>query len=95
MTENSAEPAPVSSYIWVWLALLALLALTLGSSYVPLHGLNATLNLVIACAKAALVAVFFMRLRVSDPIVRLTALAGLLWSLILIGLSLTDFLTRS
>jgi cytochrome c oxidase subunit IV len=47
-----------------------------------------------ACVKAALVAVFFMRLRWSHPLIRLVAAAGVIWLLILIGLSLTDVLTR-
>jgi cytochrome c oxidase subunit 4 len=78
----------------VWAALLALLALTLGSSYVPLAGFNMTVNLAVACAKATLVALFFMKLRASDALVRFAAGIGVVWFLILVGLSLTDFLTR-
>jgi caa(3)-type oxidase subunit IV len=50
--------------------------------------------MVIACAKAALVAVFFMRLRSSDALTRLAVAAAVLWILILITLGLTDVLTR-
>jgi len=50
--------------------------------------------MVIACAKAALVAVFFTRLRSSDALTRLAAAAAVLWILILITLGLTDVLTR-
>jgi cytochrome c oxidase subunit 4 len=81
-------------YLGVWLALLVLLALTIGSSYVPLGGLNTTVNLAVACAKATLVALFFMKLRASDALVRFAAGIGLVWFLILVGLSLTDFLAR-
>ncbi|HEX6506821.1 MAG TPA: cytochrome C oxidase subunit IV family protein [Chloroflexota bacterium] len=80
--------------VLVWLALLVLLALTVGSSYVPLHGWNATINIAIAAVKAALVAIFFMRLRASGALVRLIAASGVIWALILIGLSLVDELTR-
>ena len=97
------NPAPSSSrhlpairtYVLVWVALMVLLGLTLGSSFVPLHGFNATTNLLIAVAKAALVAVFFMRLRSSAALIRLAAMVGVIWALILIGLSLVDELTRS
>ena len=91
---DSRAVKPLSTYVLVWLSLLVLLALTLSSSYIPLHGFNAAVNLVIACAKAALVAVFFMRLRWSHALIRLVAAAGVIWLLILIGLSLTDVLTR-
>jgi cytochrome c oxidase subunit 4 len=83
-----------STYVGVWLALLALLALTLGSSYVPLHGFNAAVNVAISCVKAALVAFFFMKLRSSDSVVRFAAGIGVVWFLILLGLSLTDVSTR-
>ena len=83
-----------ASYVKVWAALMALLALTLASSYVRLAGFNTAANLGIAALKAALVAFFFMRLRSSGALVRLAAAIGLIWFLILLGLSLTDFLAR-
>jgi cytochrome c oxidase subunit 4 len=86
--------ASLRAYIGTWAALMVLFALTLGSSFVPLHGFNAIVNVVIAIAKAALVAVIFMKLRTGTALVRLVALAGVAWLLILIGLSLTDFLSR-
>jgi cytochrome c oxidase subunit IV len=85
----------VQTYVWVWIGLMILLGLTLGSSFVSLHGFNAATNLLIAVAKAALVAVYFMRLRSSDALIRLAAVVGVVWALILIGLSLVDELTRS
>jgi cytochrome c oxidase subunit 4 len=88
------KPAPVATYLRVWVALMGLLALSLGSSYMPLRGFNTFLNVAIACAKAALVALFFMRLRSSDALVRLAAGIGVAWFLILVGLSLTDFLAQ-
>ncbi len=81
--------------IAVWGGLMLLFAVTLGSSYVPLGGFNSALNFIIAFAKAGLIAVFYMRLRSSDVIVRLAAAAGVVWVAILMGLSLVDVLTRS
>lgn len=78
----------------VWVALLALLALTTASSFLPLRGWNFAINMAIACAKASLVAWVFMKLRTSAPLVRLVAAAAIVWIAILIGLSLTDLLTR-
>ena len=88
------KAASLGVYIGTWLGLMALFALTLASSFIPLHGFNTAVNVAIAAAKAALVALIFMRLRTSSALVRLAALAGLLWLLILIGLSFTDVLTR-
>ncbi len=85
------DPA-VRTHVVAWLALLALLALTLGSAYVPLHGFNTAINLGIACAKASIVAIFFMRLRSAGTLVRLAAAIGAVWLALLIGLGLTDFL---
>ena len=87
-------PASLRTYIGTWIALMVLLALTLGSSFVPLHGFNTTVNVAIALVKATLVAGVFMRLRTSSALVRLAALAGVMWLLILIGLSFTDLLIR-
>jgi cytochrome c oxidase subunit 4 len=94
-TRTQPAPPSLSTYLWVWGALLALLALTVGSSYVPLHGFNAAANVLIAAAKAGLVALFFMRLRTSDGLVRLAAVTGVIWALILTSLSLLDVLTRT
>ena len=84
----------VRVYLGVWAALMALLALTVASSFVHLHGFNAAANLSIAGLKALLVATFFMHLRERPALVRLAALIGVAWFLILVGLSLSDVLTR-
>ena len=86
--------ASLRTYFGTWLALMGLFALTLASSFVPLGGFNTALNVAIAVAKAGLVAVIFMKLRMSSALVRLAAVAGVAWLMILIGLSLTDVLSR-
>jgi cytochrome c oxidase subunit 4 len=80
--------------VLTWLALLALLALTTASAFVPLHGFNVVVNLGIAFAKAALVVVVFMHLPRGTPMIRIFALAGVLWLCLLVALSLTDFAAR-
>ena len=78
----------------VWLALLALLALTCASAFIPLRGFNMAANLVIAALKALVVAVFFMRLGSASVPVRIVAIAGFVWLFFLFVLSLNDFATR-
>ncbi len=82
------------AYIVTWLALLALLALTTASAFVPLRGFNVVVNLGIALAKAALVVIVFMHLRRGTPMIRIVALAGVMWLCFLVVLSLTDFAAR-
>src|SRR5436190_24368246 len=94
-TGRRSEALSLRAHIGVWLGLLALLLLTLGSAYVQLGWANGALNLGIAAIKALLVMAFFMRLRSSRPVLRLVAGAGFFWLLILAGLALADFLART
>ncbi|MBM3789891.1 MAG: oxidase [Acidobacteria bacterium] len=84
----------VRTYIVIFLALLALTFVTTEIAFVDLGPLNIVVALVIALCKAALVVLFFMHVRWSRPIVWLNVLAGLMWLVILLGLILTDFLSR-
>ncbi len=74
--------------------LLTLLALTVLFNRLPLGPLSLVVAMFIAATKATLVAVVFMHLRTSSPVMRLFSVAGLLWLTILIGLTLSDYLTR-
>ncbi|QKC83600.1 cytochrome C oxidase subunit IV family protein [Mesorhizobium sp. NZP2077] len=68
--------------------LLALLGLTVGSSFLDLGGLNSALNLVIAAGKAAIIAVLFMQLTGEGILPRLAVAATGLWLAVLFGLTL-------
>ena len=85
----------MTGHLLVWVALVGLLTLTVASSFFPLQGWNSTLNLVIAAAKAALVAWVFMHLRSGTSLVRLVAAAAIIWVVLLLALSLTDLLFRA
>jgi cytochrome c oxidase subunit 4 len=80
--------------VLVWIALMVLLAATTGSALVPLGAANTILNLVIAIAKTALVALFFMHMRHSISLLRLIAIVGLVTLSLLFILSGADFITR-
>lgn len=82
------------TYVAIWAVLLLLLATTLGSAYVRLGTGNLVVNVTIAVAKALLVAIFFMRLRTARIVNGLAVGAAILMLTILIGLTLTDYLTR-
>jgi cytochrome c oxidase subunit 4 len=78
----------------VWFALLILLTATVGSAYIPLGAFNTVINMLIAAAKVALILLFFMKLRSSSPMIRLTSLAGLFWLTFMFALTAGDYLTR-
>jgi cytochrome c oxidase subunit 4 len=86
---------PPLPLVFAWLALTALLALTVTMSYVPLGTGNAVVALSIAFLKAGIVAAVFMELRHRGPRTFIFAGSGLFWLGILLWLALMDFLTRT
>ena len=85
----------MASLVYVFLALLGLLALSVGAALMPLGPLGVVANVTIAAVKAVLVMVFFMKLRTDSPLLRIVAVIGFAWVAVLIALSLTDVLTRT
>ena len=85
---------PVKTYLLVFAALMVLLVLTSVAAAFDLGHLNIAIALIIAVTKAMLVALFFMHLRHSTRLTWLFASAALLWLVILLALTLNDYLTR-
>lgn len=81
-------------YVKVVLALLGLLALTIGAAYIDLGPLNTAVALAISAAKGALILLFFMDLRRAPGLLRLAAGVGFFWLGILLAHTLSDYLTR-
>ncbi len=77
-----------------WLTLIALLALEVGASFLPLKPTVRPLLLIFALALSGVILTSFMQVGRGPVIVRLFAAAGLLWLLILLGLGSLDPLTR-
>lgn len=75
-------------------ALILLLILTAGATALPTGWWSTPLSLLIALAKAVLIFTVFMRLRTQGPLVRVFALAGAFFLMILLVLTAADFLTR-
>jgi cytochrome c oxidase subunit 4 len=73
---------------FAYAGLLALLALTVASSFLSLHGLNASVNMAIGAAKAALIVLVFMHMGREEALVRLVAAAVAVWLIILTALTL-------
>lgn len=81
-------------YITVWGVLMVLTAVTVAVSYVHLGMMNVVVALLIASAKASLVALFFMHLREETRLVWGFALTPLFFLILIIAGTLTDTLFR-
>jgi cytochrome c oxidase subunit 4 len=94
---QQSEPSltPLSRFLWVLAALLALLALSAGTALLRLGVWNTVINLGIGVIKALLVMSVFMHETEARNLTRLASALGFIWLAMLIGLALFDFLTRS
>jgi cytochrome c oxidase subunit 4 len=96
----SQHVVPVRVYLAVFGALLVLTALTTAAAFVDLAAMtgvpamNDIVMLAIAVTKAVLVVLFFMHVRYSGRLTSLTVLSGVLFFMLLIGITLSDYLTR-
>ncbi|MGE3275716.1 MAG: cytochrome C oxidase subunit IV family protein [Vicinamibacterales bacterium] len=91
MTDTPDSTRP---YALVLLALLLLTALTTGVAFIDLGAWSTPVALLIAGAKASLVALFFMHLRGGARVHIAVAVGSLFWLGILLTLTLDDYLTR-
>ena len=92
---NNHHPT-LGAYLTVFAALAVLLAATVILARIPLAAgwMNVALALAIATAKAVLIALYFMHLRYTVPLVRLIAGVGIVWGVIGATLTMADYLTR-
>ncbi len=95
--QRKEEPpiTPLSHYLWVLAALLALLTLSAVSALIKLGTWNTVINMGIAAAKALLVMSVFMHETEARRLTRVASALGFVWLTMLVGLALFDFLTRS
>ena len=88
------EAVSAKTYFRTAGALVGLLVLTVGANFVNLGPFNLLLALAISIAKAALIFLFFMEVRYSHPIVWLFASAAFLWLVILLAVTMIDYVSR-
>lgn len=82
-------------YISIFLILLALTALTTGVAFIDLGVFNAVIALAIAVCKASLVVLFFMHIHYSSRLMKMTVAAGLFTFILLITLTMSDYISRA
>jgi cytochrome c oxidase subunit 4 len=94
MSQEHAHPTRLL-YVVIVSILAALTCATWAIAFINLGIFNPVVALTIACIKAVLVILFFMHVRYSSKLTMVTVGAGFFWLLILITLSLSDYLSRS
>ena len=82
-------------YWCIFGSLLVFTAITVGASYLDLGAFNAVVALAIACIKAVLVILFFMHVKYSSRLTKLTVAAGFFTFFVLITMSMTDYISRA
>ena len=82
-------------YIVVGATLLVFTGLTVLASLFELGIWNPIVALFIACVKASIVVLFFMHIKYSSKLLKLTVAGGLFTFLVLIGMTLADYFTRA
>jgi cytochrome c oxidase subunit 4 len=96
----SQHVVPRKTYFLIFAALMVGTALTVAAAFVDLSAytgvplMNDVVMLGIAVAKAVLVVLFFMHVKYSGRLTALTVLSGVLFFLLLVGITLSDYLTR-
>jgi cytochrome c oxidase subunit 4 len=86
---------PQKTYIYIFLALIGLTALTTAVAYVDLGPFNTVVALAIACTKMALVILFFMNVRNSSGLIRIIIIAAFFWFALLLAFTMSDYRTRT
>ncbi|MGD0367383.1 MAG: cytochrome C oxidase subunit IV family protein [Acidobacteriaceae bacterium] len=83
-------------YLAIGGTLLIFTGITVGASLIDLPGdLNAVVALAIACIKMTLVVLFFMHVKYSSKLTKLTVAAGFLTFVVLITMTMTDYISRA
>ena len=91
MSEHIVSP---KIYVAVFLALLVFTGLTYGIALINLGPFNAIVAITIAMIKTLLVILFFMHVKYSPKMTKVTVVSGFFFLLILVALSLTDYISR-
>lgn len=95
MSERHSAHPTLGTYFAVFAALMLLTLLTVWASYQHLGIWNTPVALGIAVMKATLVLLFFMHLRYSPKLFGIVMAASVFWLLILFGITLSDYVSRS
>lgn len=94
MSRESGHIVPFRTFILIWVALLALTAVTVAVSKVHLGALNIWVALAIASVKSGLVIFFFMHMKYEKFYYKVYMFLTLIILAVFIGLTFTDVIYR-
>lgn len=102
-TQHSEHIVPIGLYVLIFVTLIILTGVTAGVAFIDLsttiHGhvvnFNPMVALAIAIFKATLVILFFMHVKYSSRLTKIVVAGGVFWLLILLSLTMADYLSRS
>ena len=84
------------TYITIWIILLCFTVITAAVSRIDLGQFSGAVALIIATIKAMLVVLFFMHVKyLSEKMTIVVIIAGFFWLMILLVLSMTDYVSRA
>ena len=90
----SGHLSPKSTYYAIFGALMVFTAITVGVAFVNLGALNFPVAIAIAITKATLVILFFMHAKYSSRLTKLVVGGAFFFLVILLCLTMTDYLSR-
>jgi cytochrome c oxidase subunit 4 len=93
--DSQNHVVPPTTYMIVGAILLIMTGVTVWASYLELNVWNPVIALFIACFKATIVVLFFMHVKYSSKLTKLTVFSGLFTFLTLVGMTLSDYFTRA
>lgn len=94
MTPLNPPVVSPKTYFWIWIALLLLLLLNWGLARLDLGPFNLVASLAIPFVQMLLMLLYLMHARYNTPLTRVFVAAGFIWIVVLIDLTLSDYLTR-
>jgi cytochrome c oxidase subunit 4 len=86
---------PVRTYVAVFAALLVLTFVTVWVAQHDYGALNTPIALGVAVLKASFVVIYFMGVRYNTPLTKAVVISGFFWLIILFGLTMGDYVSRS
>lgn len=94
-TRREPEVKPLRTLLGAFVGLQVLLALTVGSAFIDFGGAaNTAINLTISVLMMLLLMTLFMHESAARRLTQLASATGILWIILMIGLTLADYLTR-
>ena len=91
---SSVHVSPLSTYIGIFAALMVLTAITVGVAFLDLGSFNPVVALGVAGIKATLVILYFMHVKYSSRLTKLTVVLSFFFVAILFAETLMDYATR-